>query len=528
MGIADDAGMYARFAWGLRRFLRDTITEEDALAAIRKRLAEREQSFLRLIRKGVFGHPRSPYRPLLDAAGCAMGDIERMVRDSGLEATLRSLRDAGVFVTFEEFKGRTPIVRNGRTVRVAARDFRNPFLSSAYQAETGGTTGAGARVDIDLDNLAVQSAQLLVAQHAHGVARVPMAIWRSPLPDGSGIANILRSAHYGNVHERWFSPIASRHPRPPLRFRLATRGIVALSRMYGRPIPKPEVVSMDHAAIVARWAAATRDARGACLVRAHVSMALRVALAAREEGLNLSGVTFMSGGEPPTPAKVSAITSTGATWFPVYISSDIGCIGAGCARPVDGNDQHFFKDGLAVIESSRRVPGVDPPLQVFCFTSLLTAAPVLLLNVEGDDYGVLESRRCGCLLEECGLTEHLRQVRSFSKLTGEGVTLVGSDMVRILEEVLPARFGGSPLDYQLREEEDDRGYTRLHLVIDPAIRIESETQVIEIVMNALRKAGVAAGVAAAMWSQAGTLQIRRAAPVWTARGKLMPLDRSRP
>ena len=454
--------VHARFAWGLRGFLRHTITEDDALASLRRRLAERERSFLRLVGKGIFGYPDSPYLPLLEAAGCEMGDIERMVGRSGLEATLRSLRDSGVFVTFEEFKGRTPIVRNGQTVQAGASDFRNPYLSSSYQAETGGTTGAGARVDIDLDNLSAQSEQLLVAQQAHGVARVPMAIWRSTLPDGSGIANILRSAHCGNVHERWFSPITTRHVRPPLRFRLATCGIVALSRLYGRPIPKPELVTMDQAAIVARWAAATRKARGVCLVRAHVSMALSVALAAREEGLDLTGVTFMSGGEPPTPAKVKAITSTGASWFPVYISSDIGCIGAGCARPADGNDQHLFKDGLAVIESSRKVPGVDAPLQVFCFTSLLPAAPMLLLNVEGDDCGVIEDRRCGCLLEASGLTEHLRHVRSFSKLTGEGITLVGSDMVRILEEVLPARFGGSPLDYQLLEEEDDQ---RVHTAL---------------------------------------------------------------
>lgn len=525
MSIVDDARMYARFAWGLRGFLRHTITEEEALASLRQRLAKREQNFLRLVSKGIFGYSRSPYRPLLEEAGCEMADIEQMVRTSGLEATLRSLRDAGVFVTFEEFKGRAPIVRNGRVVHVKASDFRNPYLASTYQAETGGTTGTGARVDIDLEYLAAQATQMLVAQHAHGVARVPMAIWRSTLPDGSGLANILRSARVGNVPERWFSPTSSRHLRPALRFRLATCGIVALSRLYGRPIPKPELVTMDQAAAVARWAAATRDARGACLVRAHVSMALRVCLAAREEGLNLTGVTFMSGGEPPTPAKVKAITDTGASWFPVYISSDIGCIGFGCARPVDGNDLHLCKDGVALIESRRQVPGVDAPFQIFCFTSLLSAAPVLLLNVEGDDCGIMETRRCGCLLETCGLTEHLRYVRSFSKLTGEGVTLVGSDMVRVLEEVLPARFGGSALDYQLLEEEDDHGYTRLSLVISPSVRIEDEARVIETVLAALRQTSVAGGVAAALWSQAGTLRIKRAAPVWTARGKFLPLRR---
>lgn len=71
----------------------------------------------------------------------------------------------------------------------------------------------------------------------------------------------------------------------------------------------------------------------------------------------------------------------------------------------------------------------------------------------------------GCPLEDLGLTDHLRQVRSFSKLTGEGVTLIGSDVVHILEEVLPARYGGSPLDYQMMEVEDEDGFTRLWLLV---------------------------------------------------------------
>jgi len=92
------------------------------------------------------------------------------------------------------------------------------------------------------------------------------------------------------------------------------------------------------------------------------------------------------------------------------------------------------------------VPGSDITVDAFHFTTLLPTARKLLLNVESDDYGVVETRSCGGPLESYGYTEHLRQIRSFRKLTGEGVTLVGSEMLRILEEVLPARFGGSPLD----------------------------------------------------------------------------------
>jgi hypothetical protein len=146
-----------------------------------------------------------------------------------------------------------------------------------------------------------------------------------------------------------------------------------------------------------------------------------------------------------------------------------------------------------------------------------------MLNVESDDYGIIETRTCGCPLEGYGYTEHIRQVRSFRKLTGEGVTLVGSEMVRILEEVLPSRFGGSPLDYQLVEEEDERGFTRLTLLVSPSIQFANDVEVIETILEALGRSSVASELARSIWSQAKALQIKRMEPIWTARGKLMPL-----
>ena len=72
--------------------------------------------------------------------------------------------------------------------------------------------------------------------------------------------------------------------------------------------------------------------------------------------------------------------------------------------------------------------------------------------IEVDDYGILEKRRCGCYLEECGYTLHVRDIHRLRKLTGEGMTIMGTDMIRILEEELPSEFGGSALDYQLVDD----------------------------------------------------------------------------
>jgi hypothetical protein len=296
-----------------------------------------------------------------------------------------------------------------------------------------------------------------------------------------------------------------------------------MGRLFGASIPWPEHVGLDEAIVVARCAFETLKAHKACLILAPVSRALRVCLAAREAGLDLTGATFMIAGEPPTPAKVKGIEQSGARHFPTYGLAESGRIGGGCARPVDGNDLHLFKDGFAIIQKPRLVPGTEIEVAAFNVTSLMTTTPKIMLNVEIDDYGIIEERSCGCPLESLGFTEHLRDIHSFRKLTGEGVTLVGSEMVHILEEVLPSRFGGSPLDYQLLEEEDEQGFTRLSLLISPNVEIEDENRVIETVFDGLGRISAGADSARAIWSQARILRIKRTQPVWTARGKFMPL-----
>ncbi len=521
--LIDELTAYGRFAWGLRDFLSQRTTPEQARAMVRQRLAERELNFLRMLERGVYGHPGSPYLPLLKLAGCELGDLRNLVRARGLEGTLRALREAGVYVSFEEFKGRTPMVRNGAVFVVQPRDFDNPFLGAAYYSESGGTSGAGTRVTIELDHLAATAVHRLLGYEAHGVLHAPLALWRGGFPDGSGIANVLQGARIGNTPHAWFSPLSQRASQPDFKHRLATRLLVVLGRTYGAPIPWPRAVGVEQADVVARWAAVAVRRHGRCLIRAHVSLALRVCLAARQAGQDLRGVTFISGGEPPTPAKVREIVRSGAHWVPWYAFTEAGIVGMGCARPIGYNDLHLCTDGLALIQYPQAVAGTDATVPGFCFTSLLPTAPKLLLNVQSDDYGIVETRQCGCPLEHDGFTTHVRDVRSYSKLTGEGVTLVGSDMLRILDEVLPARFGGSALDYQLVEEEDDTGFTRLVLAVNPRLDIADEAEIVPTVLDVLTQSSGAAALASAAWREAGTLRIARRAPVWTDRGKLMPL-----
>jgi hypothetical protein len=516
---------YGSYGVAIPGFVKHRLSVEEARAQVRQRLNTREQRFLEVLDRCIFAHPGSPYLPLLKAAGCEMGDIRKMVGSDGLEATLDRLRREGVYFTFEEFKGRETVRRGGLSLSVSAGDFDNPAAPRHYSKQTGGTTGRATRVWMNLDFWAETAVVRLLGLEAHGLVRVPSARWRRGGP--SSVASMVNHARLGRDAEQWFIPRTPQGTRETLRNVLAKNLITYAARLGGLRLPKPIPVYPDDGLPVALWARDQLSTGGRCLIRTSVSNAVRVSIAAIANGIDLTGASIMGNGEPPTPAKVEAITRSGANWIPTYGFSEGGRVGTGCVDPVDGTDVHLYHDGLALIQYPRAVSGSDVVVDAFNFTSLSLNAPKVLLNVESDDFGTLERRSCGCPLEEIGFDRHLRNIFSFGKLTGEGVTLVGSDMVRILEEVLPSRFGGSPLDYQLIEEEDARSFTRLVLLVSPRVRLDDEASVVQTVLNELDSGDRASSMAGKIWDGAGTLTIRRGEPVATARGKLMPLHLSR-
>jgi len=525
MSMLSDVRMYGRFVFGLPGFLRRRITLEEAREAVRRGLAQREDNFVQLVRRGIFENPTSPYLPLLRLAHCEFGDIEASVRQKGLEPTLHELRAAGVYFSFEEYKGRQPVERAGQVVSVSPQDFNNPLTARAYATETGGTSGAPpSRVNTDLDNLWSTVPHLMLMRQIHGALDVPFGIWRGPLPDPTGVGNVLRAVAYGGTPERWFSPLDDSEHRPSFKNRMANAYIVRMSRLYGVPCPWPESLPLDQAGVIARWAADTSRKHGGAFVGSSVSLAVRLSVAALEEGIDLNGVVLLVGGEPATAARRATIERAGARMAPVYISSDMGPIGHGCAMPVEANDQHLLEDCVALIQHPRQVLARGIEVNAFYFTSLRSSAATILLNVESDDYGIVEERACGCPFDDLGYHRHLRRIRSFGKLTGEGVTLVGSEMTRVLEEVLPQRFGGTPLDYQLVEEEDDNGLGRLVLRVNPTVELASEEAVIEGLLEALGESSESADLARLFWKQADTFRVRREVPEWTPRGKLRALQ----
>ena len=436
---------------------------------IRQRLDRREDHFLGMLEAGIFTVPSSPYRPLLDMAGCSLGDIRASVRTRGIEATLRRLRDEGVYVTFEEFKGRKPIVRRGKAVEAAPSDFFNPLRNTHYWVETGGTTGSAMRVSTDLNRVAVSASYLSIAHHAYGVDGAPKALWRGMLPASAGLNFLLACTHAGDLPERWFTPL-----RPEIcssrKYPLTTYAILALGRLNGVRLPWPEHVPLSEAHVVARWAPSGEA--GGALLHQHIGQHGAARLPGRSRERHRPVRCDVFGRRRADDRGQSARHPERRRRVPAVLFHDrIGRIGHELCRSRRSQRPAFSRRFVgahpAPASGARHGDGRRGVLRDFPSSFV----PYVMLNVELDDYGILEERRCGCPFEELGLTQHVSRIRSFRKLTGEGVTLIGSDLEHILDTVLPDTFGGSALDYQLAEEEDDRGLTRLHLIVSPHVDI---------------------------------------------------------
>jgi hypothetical protein len=118
------------------------------------------------------------------------------------------------------------------------------------------------------------------------------------------------------------------------------------------------------------------------------------------------------------------------------------------------------------------------------------------------------------------MTDHISHIRSFEKLTSEGMTFFAGDLVRIMEEVLPGRFGGSSLDYQAIEEEDKNGISHLTFLVSPKVGGITERDLLKTVLNELKQNGGSSRRMAGIWEEAGTVRVRREEPHRTKGGKV--------
>lgn len=519
--MLDGLKMFVRYASGLNSFLMHPMSPSECRSLLETQLAARGENFLAIMRKAVYENPKSPYLPLLKRAGVEHGDLSRLVSENGVEGALDSLYESGVYITLDEFKRRIPIKRPGLEIETGPHDFDNPFLSKHYQSRTSGSRGAGTRVIMDLDLLHHDAACNYFMFEGFGLMSKPAALWREVPPVTTGVNVLLRYAKLGKRAEKWFSSSRLGTAPKSLQFMVFTYYTVLAGKLLGMPLPFPEHVPLENAATVAKWLAGKCAAGTPAFLDTQVSTSVRTCAAAIENGLDISGTAFIMGGEPYTKAKAEVIRSSGASGATRYSMAELGNLGFPCADPSSFDDIHLMTDKVAVIQREKKLGAGELSVNGFVYTTILPHCPKIMLNVESDDYADMEERSCGCPFGALGFRTHLTSIRSYEKLTSGGVTFLGTELLRLIEEVLPGAFGGRPTDYQLSEEEEG-GLTKVSILISPRVGRVDEGAVVKKTIEFL--AGFPGGdIMSDQWVQGGTLRVARREPYTTASAKILPL-----
>lgn len=507
------------------RLLRPPIGPAAARAAIAKRLATRAASFLHLVRRGVYEQDSSPYRALLRAAGCELGDLEALVRDDGVEAALAVLFRHGVYLTVDEFKGRRPVVRGGTTLTVQPADLSNSEAARHVPVQSGGSRGARTGLWLDCRFIRERADNIGLFFSSQGAADWEYGIWM--VPGTNVIVHILEFSANGTPQRYWFSQLDPASPTVSARYRWGERLVRAGAQVAGVGLPPLRHVPLDDPLPIVRWMSGALRAGRRPNLFTYASSAVRLCLSAADAGLDLQGAQFCVGGEPFTEARRATIRRFGAEAIPRYGISECGEVAFGCLAPREIDDMHVLSDLHALIQPEGDGPPRGLPPDALLISSLRPRAPFVLLNVSMGDRGVLGERGCGCPMEPLGWATHLHSLRSDEKLTAAGMTFHDADVIRVLEETLVHRFGGGPTDYQLLEEEDAAGRPRIRLLVHPRVPRFDSDAIADTFLAGIGAGPGGEGRMALLWREARVLVVERRPPVTSASGKLLHLHSSR-
>jgi hypothetical protein len=522
VGLVDDIRMYGRYSRDLRGFLRHPLDSQACERLLEQQRAFRDDDFLRLIEHGVFKHPPSPYLKLFRHAGIELGDVETMIREDGIEWMLERLYDAGVHVTLDEVKLRQPVRRGSLEFASTERDWDNPVLMRHFEGRSGGSRSPGRRTVFDLTHITTWLPEWALTLRAFGLTGRPGSVWFPSPPGVGGLATALSLAKMdGYRAERWFSQ--TKLDLRPWRARglLLTATTFAAGKLWGGGrVPWPRHASLDDPATVARWLAHEVQKGRPTVMNTYPSAAVRASRVALEDGLDISGTAFLLGGEPYTAEKAQVLEAADARGIAGYGMSEVGAVGAACAAPEHSDDIHLLTHKVGVIQRPARIG--DSEVGALFLTTLLPSSPKLMINVDSGDYGVLGERSCGCAFDEAGLDLHVHGLRSHEKLTSQGMTFLGEELLVLVDKVLPARFGGSPQDFQVVEEERT-GVPRVSIVVSPRLGELDEAEVRATALRHLASAGVAQRMMSEVWATGDSLRVERRAPYVTSGGKVLPL-----
>jgi len=504
----------------IKKFLNKTIFLEECQGLIKKGMENREENFFFYIRNLIYNQKRNPYLELLKLSHISYEDVEKMVAQEGIEGTLQLLKEEGIYITFEEFKGKKETRRKGDVFKFQQKDFSNPFQKSLGVVYSGASRGSGTQISWGLGYLMQKTIHEAIMLNIHGCFNNPIALWYPAFPAQTALYPI-RLKKLGIPPQVWFSQVERMAPKS-----LREKVFVFLDFIYKKRFAFSgttfEHVSLKDAHIIAEWVAQKIKEYPACSIHTYVSAAVRICLAAKERGLNIRNTKFIVAGEPLTERKCKEIEEPGCEVVNTYYFTEGGFAGCSCNNPERKNDEiHFFKDSFAVIQHPRPIESSGQKANIFLFTSLYADSPIVMLNLENGDYGVIEEVRCDCLLERYGFTDHIYNIRSHEKIKAEGVTYYTNDMINVIEDVFPEEFGGSSIDYQLVEEEDEQGLMHLFIYVKPKIKFLNQERMKQILFEKL-SSNVEKDIRIKIWNQVDTLKIKHEYPLVTPRGKTLP------
>jgi hypothetical protein len=508
--------MLGRLSRDLPAFLRAPVTVEHARVRVRECLARRAGRFLDLIERAVYRRPASPYARLLRHVGCELGDLHTLVTREGVEGALAQLAERGVYVTFDQLKGRSPAVRGSSRFDFTQADFDNPLVPPHFAVYTGGSSGQSSRVRRSLSFVEEVAVSTAVGFDAHGLRTPRVVLW------------LTAPIHWMLTFPKLRWPIAGWFYllRPlPWVARTGARYLALLTASSGCRIPRPVHCDPRQSRKLAEWLARERRQSRSIIVLSAVSPAVQLALTAQAAGIDLQEIMFSVAGEPLTEARRRHIEAIGARVFATYAATEMTAAASGCATPSAVDDVHFFDDRNAVISRPREVERGGPVVESLLFSSISSSSPKLLLNAELGDYARVERRACDCGLGALGLRTHLSDIRSFEKVNSEGVSYARANLLPVLEQVLPRRFGGASIHYQLVEEEAADTSTRIVLRVHPSVGPVDETALRQRFLEELARDGsLLDRYQVELLRHARAVTISRQPPIATKAGKILPFQ----
>jgi len=512
---------FVQFAYGLRRAVRYPFDDPEAVLA--ENLRRRENSFLDLLRRVVFANPANPYYQMLQEAGCEQGDVEGLVKKQGLDAALEQLLRAGVHLSNNEFKGRQPIVRGRRHIPASQSDFLNPLVRDVWRRYL--SSGSTSHPTAAPESLAYFAHREYARAIGFGQLGVKDRLWlqvSAILPAPHGITRQIWNQKLGLTVDCWYARAEGTRSR---YYFWATRALMAELKWMGVPAPPLTGLPPNDFSPVVRRIAAARAEGVLAFVNGPPSACVRIASAALEHGLDISGTRFWASGETLSVAKVQAIHRAGAEAYSAYLATEVGAAGMSCPHYEGQNTVHHFHETTAIVTRRQAIPALGGEVNALLFTNLHPSSSFFLINFELGDHGIIRPASCNCRFAKLGFDRVISEIYGYTKLTAHGGRLLAGDMIRIIEQVLPDRFGGSPSDYQLAElevsEHAGAPQTRILLRVNPRLSGISLDEVRACFFEEVRKL-FGGSHAASIWSHADAVRVVAQPPVAGRTGKVLP------